>query len=176
MNNLNRPHGRRAVLAGAAGLGIAAIAGGSFAVAQATPDASDGTTTGTTTNDTTTDTADRSAEAAARYDDFVTRLSGNLSIGDSTTVDAAIRAALTAMVDERLAAGEISANDATAAKAEIASSPSPVFGLFGGPHGGGRGGHGGEFSGRSDDNDGPNGSESSDDDTGTTDATPSATT
>jgi hypothetical protein len=125
MDSLNQPHGRRTLIAGAAGLGLASVIGGSLVRAQATPEPSGGTTTDTTTQDT-----DRAAEAATRYDDFVAKLATNLGNTDSAAVDTAIRASLTDIVDERLAAGEISANDATAAKTAIASSAAPILGLF----------------------------------------------
>lgn len=137
MDLVNRPHGRRAVIVGAAGIGLASIVGGSLVHAQTTPEAGDATPT----DETTPEQTDRSAEAAARYDDFVSKLATNLGNTDPTAVDTAIRTSLTTIVDERLAAGEISANDADAAKTAIASSPAPIFGIFAGTfRGGGRDG------------------------------------
>lgn len=175
MDSLNQPHGRRTLIAGAAGLGLASVIGGSLVRAQATPEPSDGTTT-----DATTEETDRATEAAARYNDFVAKLATNLGGTDSTAVDAAIRASLTDIVDERLAAGEISANDATAAKTAIASNASPVLGLFAaGGHDGGFGRFGGHgrpggfgFGGRPGDDE--TGEDTDPADTDTTDATPAA--
>jgi hypothetical protein len=112
---------RRTVLGGAAGLGLAAVTRSVLVHAQATPEASDDPST---TEDT------RLARAAERYDEFVSGLAGALDIADTATVDAAIRTSLTAMIDAQLAAGEISANDAEAARTAIASAPSPVAGLL----------------------------------------------
>lgn len=83
------------------------------------------------------------AERAQAYDDFVAALAGELG-DDEAAVDAAIRAALTRAIDDRLAAGEIGEERAAAAKAVIQVSDAPLMAGFGGPgaHGGfqGRGG------------------------------------
>ncbi|HEV2529889.1 MAG TPA: hypothetical protein VGT61_15705 [Thermomicrobiales bacterium] len=140
--------GRRRLLAGSAGLGLAAIAGVSLAAAQATPEPSDDTTDDTA-NDTTDDATSTSedaflARATERYDEFVTGLAGALSISDTATVDSAIRTSLTAMVDARLAEGTISADAAESARSAIASSPAPLAALLMAGRVGGRGrGHGG---------------------------------
>lgn len=175
-NVTSKPFGRRTVVAGAAGLGLATLVGGSFVRAQdtpATPTPDDGSDAAT---DDSTQREEFEAEAGARYDDFVSRLAGNLGGVDSTTVDTAIRATLTDLVDARLAAGEISANDADAARTAITDSPAPLLGMFlagrgDGPGGFGGRGHGG-FGGP-----GTPGDDSPDDGTDDTtdDATPAAT-
>jgi hypothetical protein len=53
------------------------------------------------------------------YDEFVAALAANLGISDPATVDTAIKETLKQQVDEQLAAGEISANEATARKERI---------------------------------------------------------
>ncbi len=148
----NKPFGRRTIFAGAAGLGLATLVGGSLVGAQDTPAL--GTPVASTDIGTDADEATLrakfEAEAGARYDNFVTRLAGNLSISDSAEVDTAIRTTLMSLVDARLEAGEISANDADAARTAIADSPAPLIGIFltgrrdgpGGFGGRGRGGMG----------------------------------
>lgn len=140
MTRLTQPFGRRTMIAGAAGLGIATVVGGSLVAAQATPEPSDPATDDATTDDTAF--ADREAVAAERYQTFVTELAAALAISDTATVDTGIRTALTALVDARLAAGEISADDAETLTTEIASAPAPLLGgLIAGRRGrGGRGG------------------------------------
>src|SRR4051812_36338196 len=75
---------------------------------------------------------------ASRYADFVSKLATNLGIADSATVDTAIKTTLKQMVDADLAAGNISANAATAAKQAIDSGDFG-HGLFGFGGGGKRG-------------------------------------
>ena len=168
MDDISKPIGRRTVFAGAAGLGLATLVGGTLVRAQDTPDTGDGTPT-TETDGTTDETSTNEAEAGARYDDFVSRLAGNLGITDSSQVDAGIRTTLTDLVDARLAAGEISANDADAARTAIADSPTPLGGLFRAGHGDGPGGFG---RGRRDSND----SDPSDQADGETEGTDDTTT
>ena len=170
----SKPFGRRTIFAGAAGLGLATLVGGSLVRAQETP--TDGTPDAS--SDTTTDEAtlreEIEAEAGARYDDFVSRLAANLSISDTTGVDTAIRTTLTDLVDARLEAGEISANDADAARTAITDSPAPLMGIFLAGHGDGQGGFGGRRRGLG----GPGmpGDDQPDDgtDDGTDDSTPAA--
>lgn len=175
MDDIRKPIGRRTVFAGAAGLGLATLVGGTLVRAQDTPATGEATPTTGTDTDTTTDEAtlreEFAAEAGARYDDFVSRLAGNLGITDSTQVDTGIRTTLTDLVDARLAAGEISANDADAARTAIADNPAPLVGLFmagrrDGPGGFGRGRGGFHRPGMSD---------QPDDDTDGTDETSPAT-
>ena len=129
MDDIRKPIGRRAMFAGAAGLGLATLVGGTLVRAQDTPDTGDGTPT-TDTNGMTDETSTNEVAAGARYDDFVSRLASHLGIADSTQVDTGIRTTLTDLVDARLAAGEISANDADAARTAITDSPAPLGGLF----------------------------------------------
>ena len=115
--------GRRAVLGGMAALGIGAAFGGTRAFGQETTPAA--------TDEGVGSSGDATGKGA-RYQDFVAKLAANLGINDPSTVDSAIRDALSAIVDERLAAGEIAANDATAIKEQIAASESPLrIGGFG---------------------------------------------
>jgi len=81
--------------------GIGSVAGHDVFAQDATPAAGTSSTTDTT------------------YQDFVGKLAANLGIADATQVDAAIKTTLKQMVDEQLAAGNISANEATAAKQAI---------------------------------------------------------
>lgn len=137
MDTTTQLYGRRAVIAGAAGvagLGLATLAGSRFAAAQVTPEA----------DEEATRRDEIEAEVAARYDDFVSRLATSLGLTDTASVDTGIRDALTGMIEARLEAGEISANDAEAATTAIASSPAPLFGLMiAGGRGRQRRGHGG---------------------------------
>jgi hypothetical protein len=126
--------GRRAVLGGMAALGVAGIFGTSRALGQdtATPSAAEETDVGSAGETDTTDDA---------YQIFLAALAANLGLGDPAAVDTGIREALKTVIDERLAAGEIAANDAEAIKAEIDASASPLrIGKFGGRGGHGRGG------------------------------------
>lgn len=85
------------------------------------------------------------AKRAQAYNDLVAALAGELG-DDEAAVDAAIRSALTQVIDDRLAAGEIDDVRAAAAKAVIQVSDAPLMAGFGGPgeHSGfeGRGGRG----------------------------------
>src|SRR5215207_1392646 len=69
---------------------------------------------------------DFEAQRAQAYDSFVTALASELG-SDKAAVDAAIRTALTQQVDEREAAGDLSAEQAAAMKAVIGVSKSPLF-------------------------------------------------
>ena len=84
-----------------------------------------------------------------RYQAFVAALAANLGIADAGTVDTAIRTTLKQQVDAEYAAGNISANDATALKDAIDASDAPLGGF--GKHGGRRGGTGGRHDGGLDD-------------------------
>src|SRR5215203_5417963 len=101
---------------------------------------------------------DFEAQRAQAYDSFVTALASELG-SDKAAVDAAIRTALTQQVDEREAAGDLSAEQAAAMTAVIGVSKSPLFLGFGGHGGlqgfedhGGR--HGGDGRGEDHDRDG----------------------
>ena len=69
---------------------------------------------------------DFEAQRAQAYDSFVTALASELG-SDKAAVDAAIRTALTQQVDEREAAGDLSAEQAAAMKAVVDVSKSPLF-------------------------------------------------
>jgi hypothetical protein len=150
--------GRRTMLGGLAAIGAAGLIGASHTVAQeATPDASDSESA----------TTDKFAEAGERYQFFVAQLAVGLGQSDVAAVDAAIRAALRAVVEDRFAAGEISRNDADALISQIDTSVAPIKAGF---HRGRR--IGGPRDGRSDDSDGVGGSGEDDDSLPTTEATP----
>ena len=122
VSHWHRPVGRRNVIAGIAGLGIAAGIGASQVLAQdATPTATD-ETGGNTGGDQT----DKGAKVGAAYDDFVGKLATNLGESDTAKVDTAIRDALKAMVDEQYNDGNISRNLADDLKSRIDSSDAPL--------------------------------------------------
>ncbi|MFN8675032.1 MAG: hypothetical protein U0Z70_01515 [Thermomicrobiales bacterium] len=132
---------RRNVLTtlGATALGASVLFGGA-----ATTFAQDATTQPAVAQaDTQDPRAAFEAERAQAYADFVAAMASELG-DDEAAVDAAIRAALTKAVDDRLAAGDIDEERAAAAKAVIQVSDAPLMAGFGGP-----GGHGG-FEGRGD--------------------------
>jgi hypothetical protein len=109
------------------------------------------------------------------YDEFVAALAANLGISDPATVDTAIKETLKQKVDEQLAAGEISANEATARKERIDAGEFGGFFLGrggsrdGGPRVGGHDRQGGDDSGKQDD-----GTDSGSDDTESLTPTPPA--
>ena len=95
-------------------------------------------------------TADTS-DADAAYDEFVAGLAANLGT-DTATVEAAITQTLTDLVDAKLAAGEISADEAAALTERIAAGDIPFrLGWLDGNHD--RGGPCGDLD-TSDDDDG----------------------
>jgi len=121
VSHWHRPLGRRNVIAGIAGLGIAAGIGASQVLAQdATPTPSD------ETGGTTDQQPDKAAEIGAAYQNFVGKLATNLGESDSAKVDTAIRDALKAMVDEQYNDGNISRNLADDLKSRIDSSDAPL--------------------------------------------------
>jgi hypothetical protein len=123
-------------------LGATALGAGVLFSGTASSFAQDATTQPAVTQTGTQDPrAAFEAERAQAYDDFVMALAGELG-DDEAAVDAAIRAALTKAVDDRLAAGDIDVERAAAAKAVIQVSEAPLMAGFGGPSG-----HGG-FEGR----------------------------
>ena len=69
---------------------------------------------------------DFEAQRAQAYDSFVTALASELG-SDKAAVDAAIRTALTQQVNEREAAGDLSAEQAATMKAVIGVSKAPLF-------------------------------------------------
>jgi len=132
--------GRRNILAGIAGLGLAGGVGLTRVLAQdATPTAEPSTSDDQTTDTNETDEDD--GKAAARYDDFVAKLAANLG-SDADTVDTGIRDSLKAMVDDVFNAGDISKNTATRIKDRIDSAASPLAALL---MIGNRGGDGGKI-------------------------------
>jgi hypothetical protein len=86
--------------------------------------------------------SDAETETSA-YDEFVAGLAANLGISDPATVDTAIKETLKQRVDEQLAAGEISANEATARKERIDAGEFGRFFFGRGDRDGDRGGHDG---------------------------------
>lgn len=136
---------------GATALGVSVLAGAASAFAQ---DATTPPAAAQTQAQTQTARPDGETQRAQAYDDFVAALASELG-DDTAAVDAAIRAALIQTVDDRLAAGDIDAERAAAAKAVIQVSDAPLMAGFGGPGGrggfkghGGGGGHGGPGFGR----------------------------
>jgi hypothetical protein len=118
----HRPMGRRNVMAGIAGIGIAAGIGATRVVAQdATPSTTEQPGAGAGT-----DQAAKAAKIGAAYQDFVGKLTTNLGESDPTKIDTAIRDALKAMVDEQFNAGTISANLRDERKSRIDSSDFPL--------------------------------------------------
>jgi hypothetical protein len=112
---------RRRVISGIAGVGAAVIAGTTLARAQeSTPE------TGTTDTTDTTDTTTPDDMRGSNYQTFLTKLSAELSLTDTTALDTDIRDALKAMIDDELAAGDLAANDATDMKTAIDESISPI--------------------------------------------------
>ena len=122
VSHWHRPLGRRNVIAGIAGLGIAAGIGASQVLAQdATPSATEETGDGTTG-----DQPEKAAQIGAAYQNFVGKLATNLGESDSAKVDTAIRDALKAMVDEQYNDGNISRNLADDLKSRIDLSEAPL--------------------------------------------------
>jgi len=146
-------YGGITAMTGAAMLGV----GGSvFAQDESTP------TAGTEETTESTAATDRRAAREAEYAAFLDALAVNLGVADGETVDAAIRTTMEQVIDERLAAGEISADLATELKLAIDSGEYPVgfhlggIGMGGFDRGGDHDGHGGpkgDFDGRGDDAD-----------------------
>lgn len=109
---------RRRVLAGTAGLGAAALLGAKLVQAQSAPSTPGaGSSTG----------ASKASAEQARYDDFLSKMATNLGVADAATVDKAIRASVTQMVEEELAGGHISQDAANKMKANIDSTNVPFI-------------------------------------------------
>jgi hypothetical protein len=140
------------VIVGAAGAGLATTLGAAIVRAQdATPTAGSGSATPATGTGT-----QKKPDAAALYQSFLGKLATNLGLSDPKAVDTAIRTSLKSLVDDQLAAGHISGDNATALKQRIdaATVPLGMFGVGGegyggggfrgkgGDHGGNRGGKG----------------------------------
>jgi hypothetical protein len=125
---------RRFVVGGSASAVALTMAGLAAQRAVNAQDATPVPSTGTATPGNTQD------GARSRYQEFVASLATNLGVADADTVDSAIRTTLKQMVDAEFAAGNISANDATALKAAIDAAESPLrIGGFGGRGGFGPG-------------------------------------
>jgi hypothetical protein len=105
----SRMVGRRNVVAGIAALGGAA---------QDDPDDD--------SLDDEDDLLEMAPEIGEAYQSFVVKLAANLGEGDVAVVDAAIRDALAAMVEERFAAGEISRNLADELIERIQTGEAPL--------------------------------------------------
>jgi len=110
--------------------------------------------------------------AGTKYQEFVAALASNLGVTDGATVDTAIRTTLKGFIDAKLAAGDITANDATERKAAVDASEAPIRIGGAGGHGGMSGGRGGDKP--NDDARNPTDSET-DDTTPTIDTTPTTT-
>jgi hypothetical protein len=129
---IRRTIGRRDVIAGVSGMGLAGVFGLRQAMAQddledEAGDDDDGSTT-------EIEVFGRPV-AGERYQDFVAKLAASLGETDPAVVDTAIRDALKAMVDERFDAGEISRNLATEIKEKIDTSEAPLMAFVVGGHG-----------------------------------------
>jgi hypothetical protein len=166
---------RKLVVGGGASALTLAVAG---LAAQRSVDAQDATQgSGTATPSTGTGGPDTTQnDDQTQYQDFVAALAANLGIAGASGVDAAIRTTLKQLVDEEFAAGNISADEATARKEHIDSSDSPLGRGGFGRHGGGPGGRDGKHRGR-DDGDGDGDGDGGDDKpggTGETETTPAA--
>jgi hypothetical protein len=122
---ISTPVSRRLVMASWAGMGAAALIGAKLASAKESIP-----TIGDRDDDETCSSDDRRAEmeanAAARYATFLASMADTLGAADTASVDRAIRDALKAVVDETLAAGDISANFATERKAAIDAAIVPI--------------------------------------------------
>ena len=127
----SRMLGRRNVLAGIAGMGVAGGLGITRVLAQETdPTPSDPQTTdsgGTIESDTGEEnTLNDGVARGEKYQDFVAKLAANLGESDPATVDTAIRDSLKSMVDDVFNAGDISKNAATSIKEAIDTSDAPI--------------------------------------------------
>lgn len=124
-----RPLGRRIFVAGAAGVGLAGLLGMGVALAQDDDDDDLDDIFDDADDLDDIDDADDVAEAnqaGAAYQNFLGKLTTNLGLTDTATVDLAIRDALKVMVDEKLTEGSISQNDADAIKERIDTGISPL--------------------------------------------------
>ncbi len=86
-------------------------------------------------NGTPTATTDADATRTQAYDDFLAKLAANVGVADPAQVDIAIRTALKQMVDERQAAGELTAEESTALKERIDAAAVPLRSAVGRDHG-----------------------------------------
>ncbi len=125
--------GHKLAYAGAAAISAISILGGTIVSAQSSP-----SSTPTTPSSTTAPAANMSADAVAYY----TALAANLNM-PLTQLNAAILKTNLATIDAQVAAGKLTAAQATALKTRITAEtqPMPFMGGRGGP--GGMDGHGG---------------------------------
>jgi Arc/MetJ family transcription regulator len=123
MNELNalerKSVNRRLVMAGFAGVGAAALIGSKLTGAQAASNNDD-------SEDDDMLNPEQEAALVALYEVFLASVSAELGTTDTATVDLAIRNGLKAVVDKRLADGDISANSATDRKAAIDAAAVPI--------------------------------------------------
>ncbi len=149
-------------------LGLGAVGVRGVFAQESTPAAEEADST----TDATTDATTEESEADAAYDEFVAGLAANLGT-DTGTVEAAITQSLTDMVEAKLAAGEILADQAAALTERITSGDIPFrLGWLGGDHGRVGPGGPGDFDGRG----GPRGDRDGDDDDDSTDGVGGGTT
>lgn len=137
---LRRVTMRRPVLIGGGAALVVALVGGLLigsAFAQSSPGPA--ATPGAGTPSTTAPGATTTTGAQAAYQDFVNKLAKNLGISDPATVNTAIRTTLKQMVDEQLAAGHISQDQATRLKQQIDAGKVPFGPWLGGIGGNHRG-------------------------------------
>ncbi|MDQ3692684.1 MAG: hypothetical protein M3464_03545 [Chloroflexota bacterium] len=73
------------------------------------------------------DLSEWEAERAARYEEFLARFTDNLGLSDPELVETAFKETLKEMIDDRLAAGEISANLAEDLKTRIDEAEGPIL-------------------------------------------------
>ena len=121
--------GRRNLLAGIGGLGLAGVIGINRVLAQeATPTATDDEDASDDPDAVVEDAfADAEREIGEAYQNFVAKLADQLGNTDAATVDTAIRNALKAMVDQEFDEGNISRNLATEIKERIDASEAPLM-------------------------------------------------
>ena len=129
---IRRTFGRRDIIAGVSGMGLAGVFGLRQARAQdEVEDDEEDEDQGSTVE---IEVFGRPMPGE-RYQDFVAKLAASLGETDPTVVDTAIRDALKAIVDERFDAGEISRNLADEIKEKIDTSEAPLMALGVGGHG-----------------------------------------
>jgi hypothetical protein len=122
-----KPVNRRLVMAGFAGVGAAALIGGKLTSVQA-QDSDDDDDDDDSDDDDYGTTMDPELEAKllALYDVFLGSVATELGVADTASIDLAIRNGMKAVVDQRFADGEISANRADERKAAIEAAVVPM--------------------------------------------------
>jgi hypothetical protein len=129
---IRRTIGRRDVIAGISGMGLAGVFGLRQAGAQDEVEDDEGDEDDGSTME--IEVFGRPVPGE-RYQDFVAKLAASLGETDPAVVDTAIRDALKAIVDERFDAGEISRNLADEIKEKIDTSEAPLMAVAVGGHG-----------------------------------------